>query len=90
MQWLKYSKKEICELCTHKYSFQPSKSPFKEELLIYIAAANTLSNLCTIMNHSVFYACKKYTMIRTVKGVQKLFVAYGTNRIAWTVTVRRK
>lgn len=23
MEWLKYSKKEVCELCSHKYSFQP-------------------------------------------------------------------
>ncbi|VDO21964.1 unnamed protein product, partial [Brugia timori] len=22
-EWLKYSKKEVCELCSHKYSFQP-------------------------------------------------------------------
>uniref|UniRef100_A0A914WK26 RING-type E3 ubiquitin transferase n=1 Tax=Plectus sambesii TaxID=2011161 RepID=A0A914WK26_9BILA len=27
LQWLKYSKKEICELCTHKYSFQPIYLP---------------------------------------------------------------
>ncbi|CAI5437615.1 unnamed protein product [Caenorhabditis angaria] len=23
VEWLKYSKKEVCELCNHKYSFQP-------------------------------------------------------------------
>ncbi|VIO95998.1 LP04173p, putative [Brugia malayi] len=23
LEWLKYSKKEVCELCSHKYSFQP-------------------------------------------------------------------
>ncbi|MFH4981829.1 hypothetical protein AB6A40_008538 [Gnathostoma spinigerum] len=23
MEWLKYSKKEVCELCSHKYSFRP-------------------------------------------------------------------
>ncbi|VDM84811.1 unnamed protein product [Strongylus vulgaris] len=22
-EWLKYSKKEVCELCNYKYSFQP-------------------------------------------------------------------
>lgn len=22
-QWLKYSKKEVCELCNHRFSFQP-------------------------------------------------------------------
>jgi hypothetical protein len=25
VQWLKYSKKEYCELCKHKFSFAPSK-----------------------------------------------------------------
>ena len=26
VQWLKYSRKEYCELCKHRYSFTPSKS----------------------------------------------------------------
>ncbi|VDD86927.1 unnamed protein product, partial [Enterobius vermicularis] len=37
LEWLKYSKKEVCELCSHKYSFQPiyrsdmpSSLPFSE------------------------------------------------------------
>lgn len=30
MQWLKYSKKEFCELCKHKFTFKPSK--FKVQL----------------------------------------------------------
>ena len=25
LEWLKYSKKEYCELCKHKYTFQPSE-----------------------------------------------------------------
>ncbi|CAD6184168.1 unnamed protein product [Caenorhabditis auriculariae] len=27
IQWLKYSKKEVCELCSYKYSFQPIYRP---------------------------------------------------------------
>uniref|UniRef100_A0A915AAP3 RING-type E3 ubiquitin transferase n=1 Tax=Parascaris univalens TaxID=6257 RepID=A0A915AAP3_PARUN len=27
LEWLKYSKKEVCELCNHKYSFQPIYRP---------------------------------------------------------------
>ncbi|CAI2302547.1 unnamed protein product [Caenorhabditis sp. 36 PRJEB53466] len=27
IEWLKYSKKEVCELCNHKYSFQPIYRP---------------------------------------------------------------
>uniref|UniRef100_A0A183U375 RING-type E3 ubiquitin transferase n=1 Tax=Toxocara canis TaxID=6265 RepID=A0A183U375_TOXCA len=27
LEWLKYSKKEVCELCSHKYSFQPIYRP---------------------------------------------------------------
>uniref|UniRef100_A0A8R1HUZ7 RING-type E3 ubiquitin transferase n=1 Tax=Caenorhabditis japonica TaxID=281687 RepID=A0A8R1HUZ7_CAEJA len=27
VEWLKYSKKEVCELCNHKYSFQPIYRP---------------------------------------------------------------
>ena len=26
LQWLRYSKKEFCELCTHRFSFTPSKN----------------------------------------------------------------
>ena len=26
LQWLKYSKKEFCELCNHRFSFTPSKN----------------------------------------------------------------
>ncbi|KAF8366153.1 marc-6, partial [Pristionchus pacificus] len=27
LEWLKYSKKEVCELCNHKYSFEPIYRP---------------------------------------------------------------
>ena len=27
LQWLKYSKKEFCELCSHRFSFTPIYSP---------------------------------------------------------------
>lgn len=27
LQWLKYSKKEVCELCSHKFDFRPVYSP---------------------------------------------------------------
>ena len=27
MQWLRYSKKEFCELCNHRFSFTPIYSP---------------------------------------------------------------
>ena len=27
VQWLKYSKKEFCELCKHRYSFTPIYAP---------------------------------------------------------------
>jgi len=26
VQWLKYSRKEFCELCKHRFAFTPSKS----------------------------------------------------------------
>ena len=29
LQWLKYSKKEFCELCSHRFSFTPSKNYIK-------------------------------------------------------------
>ena len=29
LQWLKYSKKEFCELCSHRFSFTPSKKIIK-------------------------------------------------------------
>ena len=29
LQWLKYSKKEFCELCSHRFSFTPSKKNMK-------------------------------------------------------------
>jgi hypothetical protein len=33
LQWLKYSKKEVCELCNHKFTFQPVYSEDMPEKL---------------------------------------------------------
>ncbi|KAI1724776.1 RING-variant domain-containing protein [Ditylenchus destructor] len=36
MQWLKYSKKEVCELCNHKFSFRPVyREDMPERLPLY-------------------------------------------------------
>uniref|UniRef100_A0A915CR39 RING-type E3 ubiquitin transferase n=1 Tax=Ditylenchus dipsaci TaxID=166011 RepID=A0A915CR39_9BILA len=36
MQWLKYSKKEVCELCNHKFSFKPVyREDMPERLPLY-------------------------------------------------------
>ena len=35
LQWLKYSKKEFCELCNHRFSFTPSKRKIREIARFY-------------------------------------------------------
>lgn len=36
MQWLKYSKKDVCELCNHKFSFRPVyRNDMPERLPLY-------------------------------------------------------
>ena len=51
LQWLRYSKKEFCELCTHRFSFTPSKNSIT---LIYIINCyswypkSTMVNWCRV------------------------------------------
>ena len=33
LQWLRYSKKEFCELCNHRFSFTPSKNHMEMALI---------------------------------------------------------
>ena len=41
VQWLKYSKKEFCELCKHKFTFKPS-------MLLNVYIINFTLSLCNI------------------------------------------
>ena len=45
LQWLRYSKKEFCELCTHRFSFTPSKNNLIKSALSIIE--KYLKNPCT-------------------------------------------
>uniref|UniRef100_A0A1I7ZH16 RING-type E3 ubiquitin transferase n=1 Tax=Steinernema glaseri TaxID=37863 RepID=A0A1I7ZH16_9BILA len=36
MEWLKHSKKDVCELCHHKYSFQPIYRPDMPKRLPFV------------------------------------------------------
>merc|ERR1712051_106401 len=43
LQWLKYSKKEFCELCSHRFSFTPIYSPGNRNFILRMKN-NTFKN----------------------------------------------
>ncbi|KAH7728462.1 E3 ubiquitin-protein ligase MARCH6 [Aphelenchoides avenae] len=57
MQWLKYSKKEVCELCNHKFSFKPLYRPDMPERL-------PLSGQLSARSFCLIFAC-----LEIVKGL---------------------
>jgi len=42
VQWLKYSKKEYCELCKHRYIFTPSKYYYSHCSIIWDRVISTI------------------------------------------------
>ncbi|CAB3408809.1 unnamed protein product [Caenorhabditis bovis] len=56
VQWLKYSKKEKCELCSHKYSFQPIYRPDMPKILpIFEIAKGIVVTLAVMLKTWIIY-----------------------------------
>ncbi|VDN01821.1 unnamed protein product [Thelazia callipaeda] len=78
LEWLKYSKKEVCELCSHKYSFQPIyRSDMPQTLPLSEIIRGVLLNMGRILRSWTIYtlvliawlgivpitACRIYRMV---------------------------
>ncbi|XP_065571849.1 E3 ubiquitin-protein ligase MARCHF6-like [Artemia franciscana] len=56
VQWLRYSKKEFCELCNHQFSFIPIYSPdMPKRLPIKVIVAGLVSNLARAVRFWMHY-----------------------------------
>uniref|UniRef100_A0A914HHT7 RING-type E3 ubiquitin transferase n=1 Tax=Globodera rostochiensis TaxID=31243 RepID=A0A914HHT7_GLORO len=57
LQWLKYSKKDVCELCNHKFSFQPLYRPdMPDRLPIWDLLKGVFLILANFMRLTLTYA----------------------------------
>ncbi|KAL3113005.1 hypothetical protein niasHT_013470 [Heterodera trifolii] len=57
LQWLKYSKKDVCELCNHKFSFRPLYRPdMPERLPIFDLLRGVFLILANFMRLALTYA----------------------------------
>ncbi|VEN59704.1 unnamed protein product [Callosobruchus maculatus] len=56
MQWMRYSRKEYCELCGHRFSFTPIYSPdMPRRLPLKDLAAGLLSSIATAVKYWFHY-----------------------------------
>lgn len=56
MQWMRYSRKEYCELCSHRFSFTPIYSPdMPRRLPVKDLAAGLLSSIVTAIKYWLHY-----------------------------------
>lgn len=55
-QWMKYSRKEFCELCGHKFSFQPIYSPDMPRVLpLRVVAGGLVNSVATAVKYWLHY-----------------------------------
>lgn len=56
MQWMRYSRKEYCELCSHRFSFTPIYSPdMPRRLPLKDVAGGLLSSVATAVKYWFHY-----------------------------------
>ncbi|KAG5678025.1 hypothetical protein PVAND_007733 [Polypedilum vanderplanki] len=56
LQWMRYSRKEICELCGHRFSFTPIYSPDMPKVLpLRVVAGGLLSSIATAVKYWLHY-----------------------------------
>ena len=75
LQWLRYSKKEFCELCTHRFSFTPSKLNTFET--IFLSTLNLLIEGMLIHTSIVSHVCHFSIFTRYAEAIATL------NSIQW-------
>lgn len=55
-QWMRYSRKEYCELCGHKFSFTPIYSPDMPRVLpLRVVAGGLVSSIATAVKYWLHY-----------------------------------
>lgn len=55
-QWMRYSRKEFCELCGHKFSFTPIYSPDMPRVLpLRVVAGGLVSSIATAVKYWLHY-----------------------------------
>ncbi|CAN7991019.1 unnamed protein product [Ixodes hexagonus] len=67
VQWLKYSRKEYCELCNHRFSFMPIYSPdMPKRLPIRDIVSGLLSSLGTAIRYWLHYTVVAFAWLGIV------------------------
>ncbi|XP_075527103.1 uncharacterized protein LOC142559383 [Dermacentor variabilis] len=70
VQWLKYSRKEYCELCNHRFSFMPIYSPdMPKRLPIRDIVSGLLSSLGTAIRYWLHYTVVAFAWL----GIHELY-----------------
>ncbi|XP_062553583.1 E3 ubiquitin-protein ligase MARCHF6 [Armigeres subalbatus] len=83
MQWMRYSRKEYCELCGHRFSFTPIYSPDMPRVLpLRYVAGGLLSSIGTAVNYWIHYSMVAVAWL----GVVPL-TAYRTYRFLFSGSI---
>lgn len=83
MQWMRYSRKEYCELCGHRFSFTPIYSPDMPRVLpLKYVAGGLLSSVGTAVKYWIHYSMVAVAWL----GVVPL-TAYRTYRFLFSGSI---
>lgn len=83
MQWMRYSRKEYCELCGHRFSFTPIYSPDMPRVLpLKYVAGGLLSSIGTAVKYWIHYSMVAVAWL----GVVPL-TAYRTYRFLFSGSI---
>lgn len=80
MQWMRYSHKEYCELCGHRFSFTPIYSPDMPKILPFLDIANgLLSSVAAAVKYWLHYTLVAFAWL----GIMPL-TAYRTYKFLFS------
>lgn len=83
MQWMRYSHKEYCELCGHRFSFTPIYSPDMPKILPFIdIASGLISSVAAAVKYWLHYTLVAFAWL----GVMPL-TAYRTYKFLFSGSV---
>lgn len=83
MQWMRYSHKEYCELCGHRFSFTPIYSPDMPKILPFIdIASGLISSVAAALKYWLHYTLVAFAWL----GVMPL-TAYRTYKFLFSGSV---
>ncbi|GAB0096883.1 E3 ubiquitin-protein ligase MARCH6 [Sergentomyia squamirostris] len=82
MQWMRYSRKEYCELCGHRFSFTPIYSPDMPRVLpLRDVAGGLVSSIATAVKYWLHYTLVALAWLGVVP-----FTAYRTYRFLFSAS----